>query len=557
MNMKINRRPTMLMILDGWGYREEEYGNAVKQANTPVLDKLFAEHPHTLIHSSGLAVGLPDGQMGNSEVGHLNIGAGRTVYQSLTRITKSIADGDFFENSVLTAAMENAERPGRSLHLMGLVSDGGVHSHTDHLLALVRMAKDSGVPRIYIHAFLDGRDTPPRSAAGFLSELESNLLRLEAGEVVTISGRYYAMDRDNRWERVELAYDALTLGSGEQAATAADAIRRAYEDRDENDEFVKPTNIYPAGGEAVTVRDGDSVIFFNFRPDRAREITRAFTEPDFRYELRARNGGPGPGNAEKAENANKADKAPDKAPDTYVAGFDRKKMPDGLYFATMTSYDATLSHVRIAFPPDEISNTLGEYLSSRGLTQLRIAETEKYAHVTFFFNGGVETPNAGEDRVLIASPKVATYDLKPEMSAYEVADRAVSEIRSGRYDVIILNFANMDMVGHTGILGAAILAAEAVDACVGKIVRALAEAGGQLLITADHGNSEEELTPDGKPVTSHTTNDVPLILVRTGDAEFTLADGGALSDLAPTLLDMMEIAAPPEMTGHSLLMRKS
>ncbi|GHU66818.1 2,3-bisphosphoglycerate-independent phosphoglycerate mutase [Clostridia bacterium] len=524
-NDSIKRRPSMIVILDGWGDREETFGNAVALAKTPVLDALWEKHPHTLIDTSGLAVGLPEGQMGNSEVGHLNIGAGRTVYQSLTRVTKSIKDGDFFENSALVSAMENAKGAaaatagmGHSLHLMGLVSPGGVHSHTDHLLALVRMAKDRGVRNIYVHAFLDGRDTPPRSAEGYLEQLEADLAEIGAGRIVLISGRYYAMDRDNRWDRVELAYDALTLGTGISSDSSSAAIRAAYE-RGEDDEFVKPTNMIGADGEIAVVRDGDSVVFFNFRPDRARELTRVFTEPEF-------------------------------------AGFARKVFPQDLNFVTMTEYDATLSHVHIAFPPEDVRNTLGEYLAALGLKQLRIAETEKYAHVTFFFNGGVEAPNPNEDRVLIPSPKVATYDLQPEMSAGGVTDRVVQEIEGGVYDAIILNFANMDMVGHTGILEAAIKAVEAVDTCVGRVVAALEKAGGQMLLTADHGNSEEVLTEDGRHITAHTTNPVRLILIRDDDAGLVLAGGGALSDLAPTLLDMMELPKPAEMTGHSLVEKK-
>jgi 2,3-bisphosphoglycerate-independent phosphoglycerate mutase len=508
----------MLMILDGWGYREATDGNAVALADTPVLDSLWNEHPHTLIQASGLAVGLPEGQMGNSEVGHLNLGAGRTVYQSLTRITKSIEDGDFFENPVLLGEKEKALESGSSLHLMGLVSPGGVHSHTDHLLALVRLAQKRGVCRVYIHAFLDGRDTPPRSAEGYLAELEDELDKIGLGKIVLISGRYYAMDRDNRWERVQLAYDALTLGTGLSAASSKDAIKEAYA-RDENDEFVKPTNIYLSSEDPVTIEDDDAVIFFNFRPDRARELTRAFTEPVF-------------------------------------DGFKREKFFSNLYFVTMTEYDDTFLHVHIAFLPESIKNTLGTYISSLGLKQLRIAETEKYAHITFFFNGGVEEPDPGEERILIPSPKVATYDLKPEMSAYEVAERAVSEIGRNIYDLIILNFANMDMVGHTGILEAAIKAVEAVDECVGKVVDAVVKAGGQLLLTADHGNSEEEVAEDGEPMTAHTTNPVRLILIMDGDNNYSLTEGGTLADLAPTLLEMMELPQPPEMTGHSLLRKR-
>ncbi|MDR3364006.1 MAG: 2,3-bisphosphoglycerate-independent phosphoglycerate mutase [Clostridiales Family XIII bacterium] len=513
----MKRRPSMLVILDGWGYREEIEGNAVALAETPVLDRLWAEHPHTLIEASGLAVGLPDGQMGNSEVGHLNIGAGRTVYQSLTRITKSVADGDFFENPALLGAAKAAGAPGRSLHLMGLVSPGGVHSHTDHLLALVRLAKQQGLARVFIHAFLDGRDTPPRSAGGYLAALEEGLARIGVGEISSVSGRYYAMDRDNRWERVRLAYDALTLGTGLRAKTAEEAVKAAYA-RGEDDEFVKPTNI-AGGAEAAVVRDGDAAVFFNFRPDRARELTRAFTEPGF-------------------------------------DGFAREKKFSNLYFVTMTEYDRAFSHVRVAFRPEEIENTLGAYIGGLGLKQLRIAETEKYAHVTFFFNGGVEAPNPGEDRVLIPSPKVATYDLQPEMSAYEVAARTAGEIGRGVYDMIILNFANMDMVGHTGVLEAAIKAVSVIDECVGMVADAALAAGGQLLLTADHGNSEEVETAAGEKMTAHTSNPVRLILVRGGgDGGLSLAAGGTLADLAPTLLDMMELPKPPEMTGHSLLRR--
>jgi len=507
-------RPTVLIILDGWGYREETYGNAVTAAATPVLDRLVAGHPHTLIDTSGLSVGLPEGQMGNSEVGHMNIGAGRTVYQSLTRITKSIEDGDFFENPVLLEAVRSAAEDDKSLHLMGLVSPGGVHSHTDHMLAIVELARNHGVKNVYVHAFLDGRDTPPRSAEGFLAELEESLKEIGLGRIASISGRYYAMDRDNRWERVQLAYGALSQGTGLFAKTSKEAIEAAYA-RGEDDEFVKPTVI----DEPVPIKDGDSIVFFNFRADRAREITRAFTEPDF-------------------------------------DGFDREQVYSNLYFVTMTEYDAELSHVHIAYPPDEIKNTFGEYIGSLGLKQLRIAETEKYAHVTFFFNGGIEEPGPGEDRVLIPSPKVATYDLKPEMSAYEVAERAAEEVESGKYDVIVLNFANMDMVGHTGVLKAAISAVHAVDCCVGIVSEAILAAGGQFLLTADHGNSEEEFDDEGNPMTAHSTNPVRLVLVRDGDSRLGLEAGGTLADLAPTLLDMMDVKQPSEMTGRSLLVRR-
>jgi 2,3-bisphosphoglycerate-independent phosphoglycerate mutase len=538
------------MILDGCGCGSAGRGNAICLAATPVLDGLWAGRPRVLLSASGGAVGLPDGQMGNSEVGHINIGAGRTVYQALTRITKSVADGDFFVNEALAGAMENAKGEGRALHVMGLIGPGGVHSHQDHLVALVRMAAEREVPRVYIHAWLDGRDTPPRSAAGYLGELEDALADIGAGRVVTISGRYYAMDRDNRWERIRKAYDAVTAGSGLRAGSVSEAIEAAY-GRGENDEFVQPTNVLPAGGaEPVVIGSGDSVIFFNFRPDRARELTRALTEPEF-------------------------------------DGFERVALPEGLFFVTMTEYDAALTHGHVAYPPERVTSTLGEYISGLGLKQLRIAETEKYAHVTFFFNGGAEAPYPGEDRVLIPSPKVATYDLQPEMSAYLVTERVCGEIASGRYDLIVLNFANMDMVGHTGIMDAAVRAVEAVDSCVGRIVEAIERAGGQMLLTADHGNSEDMITDDGKPVTAHSTNPVPLILVRGGvvsggsapvgsasvcsasdcSASDCSASGfailnegnpqpdvaGTLSDIAPTLLDMMGIPAPAEMTGRSLL----
>lgn len=497
----------MLLIMDGYGLGEPGKNNAISQAQTPALDKLFSNYPHTTINASGESVGLPDGQMGNSEVGHLNIGAGRTVYQDLTRVTKSIKDGDFFENPELLLAVKNAVDNDKALHLMGLLSDGGVHSHNTHLYALLELAKKHGLKKVYINAFLDGRDTPPRSGVDYLKELEEKTKEI-GGEIALISGRYYAMDRDNRWERVEEAYDAMTSGIGREAGSVEAAIKGAY-DAGENDEFVKPTIIKDA-----PIQDGDSVIFFNFRPDRAREITRAFVDPEF-------------------------------------DGFNRKIVLHDLCFVCLTEYDATMPNVHVAYPPEDISNTLGEYISSLGLNQLRIAETEKYAHVTFFFNGGVEQPNKNEDRVLIPSPQVATYDLQPEMSAYEVTDEVLKRIDSNKYDLIILNFANDDMVGHTGIMEAAIKAVEAVDECVGKIADKIIEVGGQLLITADHGNAETMANEDGSPVTAHSTNPVPLIMVR--DNPVNLKSGGALSDLAPTLLDMMDIKIPAEMTGKSLL----
>jgi 2,3-bisphosphoglycerate-independent phosphoglycerate mutase len=451
--------------------------------------------------------------MGNSEVGHLNIGAGRVVYQEYTRISKAVRDGDFFENPALNRAADEAKARGGALHLLGLVSDGGVHSHNTHLCALLAFAKRKGLENVYIHAFLDGRDTPPRSADGFLAELEEEIKRIGVGRIVLLSGRYFAMDRDNRWERVRQAYDAISLGTGIPAESAAAAIRDAY-GAGENDEFVKPRNIFAPGEKPVVTEDGDSVVFFNFRPDRARELTRCFVDPRF-------------------------------------DGFLREKICASLFFVTMTGYDAAMPNVEVAFPPQTLENTLGEYLSGLRLSQLRIAETEKYAHVTFFFNGGVEEANAGEDRVLIDSPKVATYDLQPEMSAYRVTDEVTARVRSGKYDLIVLNFANCDMVGHTGVLEAATKAVEAVDACIGKIEEAVLAAGGQILLTADHGNAERMTDDDGTPFTAHTTNPVPLALIAKEAP--ALLEGGRLCDLAPTLLDLMGLQKPSEMTGRSLL----
>ena len=508
-------KPSMLMILDGWGISESSVGNAVMAASTPNLDYLIRNFPNTKIKTSGLAVGLPDGQMGNSEVGHLNIGAGRTVLQSLTRISLDIEKGDFFTNAALLDAVKNSKKNDSPFHIMGLIGPGGVHSHGDHLNALLKLAKQHDLNKVYIHAFLDGRDTPPRSAKEYLEDLENAISEIGTGRIVTISGRYYAMDRDNRWDRIQKAYDALTLGNGIQSRSAIDAIREAYE-ADENDEFVMPRNICAQGDEPVTINDGDSVVFFNFRPDRAREITRAFVDEDF-------------------------------------SGFARTKTLKDLLFVTMTEYDDTIKNVEIAYPNETIKNTLGEYISNLGLSQLRIAETEKYAHVTFFFNGGIEEPFNNEERILIPSPKVATYDLQPEMSAYLVTEKVVDAILKKQFDLIILNFANMDMVGHTGKMDAAIMAVNAVDECVGEIYKAILEVDGQLLISADHGNSENMLDDNNEVVTSHSTNPVPLILVRKDAEKLSLEDGGVLSDLAPTLLDMMGIKQPEEMTGKSLL----
>jgi 2,3-bisphosphoglycerate-independent phosphoglycerate mutase len=504
------------MIIDGWGYTTEEKGNAVMAANTPVLDSLVEKYPSCLLQVSGEGVGLPEGQMGNSEVGHLNIGAGRIVYQDLTRINKDIKEGSFFKNQVLLEAMENVKKNNSAMHLMGLFSYGGVHSHMDHMRALVEMAKKENVERVYIHAFLDGRDVPPQTA---LEDMKSHeeFCKSTGAKTATVSGRYYAMDRDKRWDRTQLAYDALTLGEGILAEDAVSAVSMAYE-RGENDEFVKPTVVTNEDGKPVaTVKDGDSVIFFNFRPDRARQMTYAFVNDDF-------------------------------------DGFERKVKPE-VHYVCMAEYDEKLD-VPIAFPPETITNTLGEVLSKNNKKQLRIAETEKYAHVTFFFNGGVEKENEGEDRCLVSSPDVATYDLKPEMSAYEVTDQLRERIQSGKYDAIILNFANMDMVGHTGIVDAAIKAIEAVDECVGKIIDAIIEKGGAALITADHGNAEKMIDYEtGKPHTAHTSNPVRCLLVN-GPEGAELHDG-KLSDLAPTMLEIMKIEQPAEMTGVSLISKSN
>jgi len=502
-----------LMILDGFGINEREEGNAVKAAYKPNLDRLIKEYPNTIIHTSGMDVGLPRGQMGNSEVGHTNIGAGRIVYQEFTRITKSIEDGDFFEKKEFLDAVENCKKHNSKLHLYGLLSDGGVHSHNTHLYALVQLAKKCGLKDVYIHCFFDGRDVPPDSAKGYVQELENRLDAIGVGKIASVMGRYYAMDRDNRWERVKLAYDAMVLGRGLTAESAVQAVEESYA-RQEWDEFVKPTVILENGKPVATIERNDSIIFFNFRPDRAREITRAFVDPDFK-------------------------------------GFEREKGYFPVFYVCMTQYDKTMPNVEVAFKPESLTNTFGEYISKLGYTQLRIAETEKYAHVTFFFNGGVETVYEGEDRMLIPSPKVATYDLKPEMSAYEVTDEVLRRIDSRKYDVIILNFANCDMVGHTGVFDAAKAAVEAIDQCIGKIVDAVLAQNGVLLITADHGNAEQMIDYEtGGPFTAHTTNVVPLIAIGVGDVELK---EGRLADLAPTMLDIMGLEKPAEMTGNSLI----
>lgn len=504
----------LLCIMDGFGKNPSDYGNAITAANTPNLDRLMAECPMTYIGASGMDVGLPDGQMGNSEVGHTNIGAGRIVYQELTRITKSIQDGEFFQNAALTAAVQNAIDNGTALHLMGLMSNGGVHSHNTHLFALVELAKKMGLEKVYVHCLLDGRDVPPASGADFVAECAEKLREIGVGKIATVMGRYYAMDRDNRWERVEKAYAAMVYGEGVQNPDPVAAIRASYTQIDEEgknitDEFVLPTVCDKAG----MVQPNDSVIFFNFRPDRARELTRTFVDPDF-------------------------------------TGFTRKNGFFPLHYVCMTQYDATMPNVHVAFMPQSLNDTLGEYLSKHNMTQLRIAETEKYAHVTFFFNGGVETVFPGEDRVLIPSPQVATYDLQPEMSAPEVTDAVVARVESGEYDVVILNFANCDMVGHTGIFEAAVKAVETVDACVGRVVAALKKVNGIMLLTADHGNADKMYEADGSPFTAHTTNPVPFLVF---NRPCTLREGGRLCDIAPTMLKILGLPQPESMTGESIM----
>ncbi len=497
--------------MDGFGIAPK-YGNAIDYARTPHLDQLFFQNPVTMIGASGLDVGLPHGQMGNSEVGHTNMGAGRIVYQELTRITKSIEDGDFFENEAMNKAVDNALAHNSSLHLFGLLSPGGVHSHNTHLYGILELCKRKGLKKVYIHAFLDGRDVPPSSAKEYVAEAVAECEKIGVGRIATISGRYYAMDRDNRWERVEKAYSAIVYGEGVQETDPVQAVQNSY-DNGVTDEFMLPSVI--AGGD--TVKANDSVIFYNFRPDRAREITRTFVDPDF-------------------------------------TGFVRRNGFFPVCYVCMTQYDATMPNVEIAFKPQTLVNTLGEYLSKKGLTQLRIAETEKYAHVTFFFNGGVEKQYEGEDRILVKSPAVATYDMQPHMSAYEVTEKCVEAIKSGKYDVVILNFANCDMVGHTGVFDAAVKAVEAVDWGVKKVTDAVAEMGGVSCITADHGNADRMIDRDGTPFTAHTTNPVPFCVVGY-DACKELRAGGVLADIAPTMLDIMGLPQPEEMTGKSMIMR--
>ena len=512
----MSKKPVVLMILDGYGLNDNCDHNAVCEGRTPVMDQLMSQCPFVKGNASGLAVGLPDGQMGNSEVGHLNMGAGRIVYQELTRITKSIQDGDFFDVPEFLQAVENCRKNDSALHLWGLVSDGGVHSHNTHIYGLLELARRNGLDKVYVHCFLDGRDTPPASGKGYVEELEAKMKELGVGKVASVMGRYYAMDRDNRWDRVERAYNALTRGEGGTAVSAAAGIQASY-DAEVNDEFVEPFVVVEDGKPVATVKDNDSVIFFNFRPDRAREITRAFCDDDFK-------------------------------------GFARDRRLN-LTYVCFTDYDDTIANKLVAFKKEAIVNTFGQFLADHDMTQARIAETEKYAHVTFFFNGGVEEPNKGEDRILVPSPKVATCDLQPEMSAPAVCDKLVEAIKSGKYDVVIINFANPDMVGHTGIEDAAIKAIETVDACVGRAVDAVKEMDGVLFICADHGNAEQLVDYEtGTPFTAHTTNPVPFILVNA-DPSYKLREGGCLADIAPTLIELMGMEQPKEMTGKSLLVK--
>ena len=506
------------MILDGFGLNERQDANSVFLADTPNIDKLMKEYPFVKGYASGMAVGLPDGQMGNSEVGHLNMGAGRIVYQELTRITKSIQDGDFFENPAMLEAMENCKKNNATLHLYGLLSDGGVHSHNTHLYALLEMAKRNGLTDVCVHCFLDGRDTPPSSGKDFVAELEKKMEEIGIGKVASIEGRYYAMDRDTNWDRVEKAYAALVYGEGNTADSAEEAMEASYA-AGVTDEFVIPVVIMEDGKPVGTIKENDSVIFYNFRPDRAREITRSLCDPDF-------------------------------------TGFDRRDGYFPLTYVCFSDYDPTIPNKLVAFHKVEITNTFGQFIADHGLKQLRLAETEKYAHVTFFFNGGIEVPNKNEDRILVKSPGVATYDLQPQMSAPEVADKLVDAIRGQEYDVIIINFANPDMVGHTGVQEAAIKAVEAVDTCIGRVLEALYEVDGQMFLCADHGNCEQMIDYEtGAPFTAHTTNPVPFILINY-DPDYTLREGGCLADIAPTLIEMMGMEQPPEMTGKSLLIKK-
>ncbi len=505
----MSKKPIALIIMDGYGINKETEGNAIAAAKTPRLDKFFAEYPNTQLSASGLDVGLPDGQMGNSEVGHTNIGAGRVVYQMLVKITKDINDGKINEVKALSDAMDKAKEQGTALHLMGLLSNGGVHSHNEHLYGLLRMAKKKGLEKVYVHTFLDGRDVPPTSGADFMQALQQEIDEIGVGSIATIMGRFYAMDRDNAWDRVEKAYNAIVKGEGIQETDAVTAVKNSYAN-DVTDEFVVPTVVDKNG----MVKENDSVIFFNFRPDRARQLTRTFADPDF-------------------------------------SGFNRKYFP--VNFVCMAQYDESMPNVTVAYPPEALEMTFGEYVSKKGLTQLRIAETQKYAHVTFFFNGGEEKQFEGEERILIKSPDVETFDLKPEMSAYEVTDAVIDAINADKFDVIILNYANCDMVGHTGIIDAAVKAVEAVDECVGRTVDAVLAKSGQVIITADHGNADCLIDPETKaPFTAHTTNPVPMILIGAGNVKLKM---GRLCDLCPTMIDLMGLEKPEQMTGVSLIVK--
>ncbi len=505
------KKPLALVIMDGYGETKDTYGNAILAAKTPNMDRYKKLYPHTTLGASGMDVGLPEGQMGNSEVGHTNIGAGRIVYQELTRITKSIKDGDFFENEAFLGAIENCKKNNSALHLIGLLSDGGVHSHNTHLYALLELAKRGGLENVFVHCLMDGRDVPPTSGKGFVSELEDKMKEIGVGKIATIIGRYYAMDRDNRWDRVERAYAAMVYGEAEINANTTEVMEKSYANNI-TDEFVVPTDCV----QGAEIKDNDSIIFFNFRPDRAREITRTFVDPDF-------------------------------------DGFKRRNPDMKLHYVCMTQYDATMPNVYVAYRPQSLANTFGEYISEKGIKQLRIAETEKYAHVTFFFNGGVEAPYDGEDRALIPSPKVATYDMQPEMSAYKVTDEMLARLESGKYDVIILNFANCDMVGHTGVFEAAVQAVETVDECLGKVVDKIIEMGGAALITADHGNADKMYEPDGSPFTAHTTNPVPLVAAGLAGCKLLPENHGHLADIAPTMLMLLDLPMPAEMTGKSII----
>ncbi len=524
----MKKSPACIIIMDGYGYNPSEFGNAIAKADSVNVNNLFKQYPSTHIGASGMDVGLPDGQMGNSEVGHLNIGAGRVIYQDLTKITKSISDGDFFTNQALLKAVDNAVVNDKKLHLYGLLSTGGVHSHITHVYALLKLAKDKGVKETFVHCFLDGRDTDPKSGAGFVSDLQKEIDKLGYGKIASVCGRYYVMDRDNNWDRVEKAYDMLTLGNGEMTDNAVSSIESSYE-KGITDEFMLPTNVCENGKPIGLIEKNDSIIFFNFRPDRARQISRAMSQEDFIPYV---------------------DKEKGKA-----MYFNRKSGFLAPVYTGFAVYDASFKDVLVAFPPETITNTLPQYLSKIGKTQLHIAETEKYAHVTFFFNAKLEEPVEGETRIVIPSPSVATYDLKPEMSAYEVTERAIEELETGKYDVMVLNFANCDMVGHTGVFEAAVKAVKAVDECVKKVVDKILELGGSAIITADHGNADKMQEKDGSPFTAHTTNVVPLIVVGEKFKDKKLLKGGKLCDIAPTLLDMMDLQIPAEMTGKSLIIR--